>query len=834
MALYESLTANSTPEQIAAAYAEFAGGAGGDTAVNQGAAVDYLQSLGIAAPVIDQAYGLYNQPPAAAATGIQTLAAPTYQGLTANSTPDQIADAYTMFADQSGGDTAANQQTAQKYLTDLGISDPTINQAYDSYLADAPLYQSLNAQSTRDQVADAYRQFTQNAGGDTAENQKRATDYLGQIGVGNNTTQSAYRQYLDNESAASGLYKQFGVTDSAVAPTTDGILSGFKYAKDSGLTEDDLIKTLGKDTFNTYKAGLSDYAKTGIASILADKKLSFDEAKEVVKFGREYGYDSQQLADLTGQKKELFDTVSKTYDDATNKIVDTVLNSDEAKTDGDKIVRALALQEKYGFSDDDLAKATDLTPAQVKEYLDPTRNYATAYQETLQKPDLSGKDILNFLEKSKNNQGINTAYGSNIDGQIAKLNELNEKWKGYKDGYQAENIYNQVNKITEAAGGQNWSGSWMSGGDNAAKEATRLLLNRGVDNLADLAVEGVYGQAEANAKFYEGKNVFKDEEGREYVRSPNYTNSEGYDVTYLPPNAKTTPGVQEGDDEYTVSRPLTEKELKNYNEKTNSFTFEEPYKKNLIDKSTGKVIASNTSSLLTRMMGKKTDDNRFVLDSYETGNIFAGRSKQMGIMMTDQGVPVPYQTSQKEGFKYSPLFPIALALLAPGISSAISGALPGAGVAASGATAAIAPTLTNTMLTQGIVGAGTAALTGQPILKGAFMGGVGAPISAGIGSLLPANLDPAIARAVTSAGTGVAKGMLNGGSFDDLLGQGVLSGLTNYGIGEATKGLNLTPQQVNFATGIASPLLQGKKVNPINVINSLAQMGQQQTRKATP
>ena len=35
MALYESLTKESTPDQIAAAYAEAAGAAGGDTAANQ-------------------------------------------------------------------------------------------------------------------------------------------------------------------------------------------------------------------------------------------------------------------------------------------------------------------------------------------------------------------------------------------------------------------------------------------------------------------------------------------------------------------------------------------------------------------------------------------------------------------------------------------------------------------------------------------------------------------------------------------------------------------------------------------------------------------------------
>jgi hypothetical protein len=180
------------------------------------------------------------------------------------------------------------------------------------------------------------------------------------------------------------------------------------------------------------------------------------------------------------------------------------------------------------------------------------------------------------------------------------------------------------------------------------------------------------------------------------------------------------------------------------------------------------------------------------------------------------------------------VLPILLSMALPGIGSTISGALPGAGVAASGATAAIAPTLMNTALTQGIMGGGMAALTGQDVLKGAILGGVGAPISAGIGSLLPAGMDPNLARSITSTGTGVAKGLLQGQDFNDILGQGVLSGLTNYGLGEATKGLNLTPQQLNLATSIATPLLQNKPINPMNIIGSLAQSNQQQTTKAAP
>jgi hypothetical protein len=63
-----------------------------------------------------------------------------------------------------------------------------------------------------------------------------------------------------------------------------------------------------------------------------------------------------------------------------------------------------------------------------------------------------------------------------------------------------------------------------------------------------------------------------------------------------------------------------------------------------------------------------------------------------------------------------------------------------------------------------------------------------------------------------------------------LLKSGILSGVANYGLGEATKGLNLTPQQLNFATGIALPLLQGEKVNPVKLMTTLASAAQQQQR----
>jgi hypothetical protein len=66
--LYQSLTAQSTPAQIAAAYAQFASGAGGDNAANQREAMAFLQSRGIGDDVITNAYQQHLAPASAPVT----------------------------------------------------------------------------------------------------------------------------------------------------------------------------------------------------------------------------------------------------------------------------------------------------------------------------------------------------------------------------------------------------------------------------------------------------------------------------------------------------------------------------------------------------------------------------------------------------------------------------------------------------------------------------------------------------------------------------------------------------------------------------------------------
>jgi hypothetical protein len=83
--------------------------------------------------------------------GIVALAAggPSYIDLSKDSSADQIASAYKAFTDASGGNTQKNQAAAIDYLTGLGINQDKINEAYGKFQA-GPTYTNYTAQNVTD------------------------------------------------------------------------------------------------------------------------------------------------------------------------------------------------------------------------------------------------------------------------------------------------------------------------------------------------------------------------------------------------------------------------------------------------------------------------------------------------------------------------------------------------------------------------------------------------------------------------------------------------------------------------------------------------------------
>jgi hypothetical protein len=86
-----------------------------------------------------------------ASGGIVALAGggQSYIDLNKDSSADQIASAYKAFTDASGGDTKENQTAAINYLTNLGINTPMIEQAYGKFQA-GPTYTNYTAQNVTD------------------------------------------------------------------------------------------------------------------------------------------------------------------------------------------------------------------------------------------------------------------------------------------------------------------------------------------------------------------------------------------------------------------------------------------------------------------------------------------------------------------------------------------------------------------------------------------------------------------------------------------------------------------------------------------------------------
>ena len=125
MALYESLTSESTPEQIAAAYKEFTGTTGGDTKAAQEAATNYLTNLGISTPTIQSAYQSYLGAPAANTGGGALQQATTNQtAVSSNSAlPATSADVGTVTTQP-----AVTQQQIKDYFSGSSGALPTMSQ----------------------------------------------------------------------------------------------------------------------------------------------------------------------------------------------------------------------------------------------------------------------------------------------------------------------------------------------------------------------------------------------------------------------------------------------------------------------------------------------------------------------------------------------------------------------------------------------------------------------------------------------------------------------------------------------------------------------------------
>jgi hypothetical protein len=517
------------------------------------------------------------------------------------------------------------------------------------------------------------------------------------------------------------------------------------------------------------------------------------------------------LADLTGTKKEVFDAIYKNYDTRTNEIVDKVLGAEDVKTNEDKIVRALALQQKFGFTDDDLAKAADFTPAQVKGFLDPVRNFETDFRKVLTNTDATTADIKKFAEDARSNGAISQVYNKGLGDLDAKITELEGKWKDYGgvDPFQAQRVYDQLDGQRKAINNPNlFRGTF---GDPMKVAAT--LSRLGIDTLADIGQKEKFEATPAEKKYFAPDGAPVEDLGNGTFGVMD--GEGGYGSTVPKSQVKTTYGYTEyepspdGESQMAKFVPISEKDV------DKDGNYQKSIGKVAIDKDTGKEISGLDGTITAEKSGRWNSRKR----------------NELNVNFTKDGVPILYSTQEKTGIgalvqDLAPMLSMALPFILPGVGAALSSTLAGVG----GSTLA-AGSLANAALTQGILSGGMTALGGGQFEKG-FLGGAVSPfVSSGISNFLPTGMNPDLSKAITGAGTGAVRGAIQGNAdFGDLLKTGILEGVSNYGLNTALGSSGLTPQQLNFATGIAVPLIQGQKVNPINVIGTAANYLSPQSR----
>ena len=232
--------------------------------------------------------------------GIVALAAGgDYRSLTKDSSAADIASAYKQFTTAGGGDTQANQAAAIDYLTNLGIDQDRIGQAYTQFQA-APTYTDYTQQNVTD-----YLQANPNIdiAAETARlnanpllvNQAISQISAGYLDPGQTTGGSGAGQYYDAFTSAGIDANELYAANRALNPD------------DSGISLDELQRAFDvAKQFDTYE-----YGKVGSTELLKD----IDALKQY-DLGGFGGDKSQQILDIARETGLSLDETTRRYDAA--------------------------------------------------------------------------------------------------------------------------------------------------------------------------------------------------------------------------------------------------------------------------------------------------------------------------------------------------------------------------------------------------------------------------------------------------------------------------------------------------------------------------------------
>jgi hypothetical protein len=504
----------------------------------------------------------------------------------------------------------------------------------------SPEERALFEQSARPELQSRVRGLYKDMLGRDAE--QEGVDYWTKQ-FGSDITDAEREQF--RQSAAAELTGAFG----GETPDDAGLLAGFKRAKDLGISDDVLKRTLGEELFNKYDTGLTNFAVTNLTDIVADNQLTWDESQKIHNFGRDLGFTPDDLARMTGQDKSLFELADTTYKAGRDQIINGSLTAPTVTSDADRVLTGLALQNKYGFTDEELSAATGVDVNTIKSSLDPVRNFSTTFSSTVNSPDTTTAQLKTLIADSRGNAAINKMYGDSLNGIETKLNGLEQKWGSQQgvDPLQAENLFQQLEAQKNALGGQYYSGVF---GDTMNMAA--VLNRKGLETIDDLGQKDKF-QTESSYKTLRGPNgepvqevdgrfVSYDYDGNPTILNPDQVTTSFNKVVYDDP---------EGGGRYV---PLSAEELATLKD---DGTFQNKIGTVVIDKDTGKELTTTDGVLAMQRSGGKltskkhyvnvgfTDDGRPILTaSQEKTGLYGAVSELAPMVLTIASfIPGPHQ-----------------------------------------------------------------------------------------------------------------------------------------------------------------------------------------------
>ena len=187
-------------------------------------------------------------------------------------------------------------------------------------------------------------------------------------------------------------------------------------AQKNNVSTEELQKLYGKDIVDNYLKDYGTGIKSFITNTLGDKtKSDFDKVAVINQAANKYGLDASEIAQYSGLNKKGVDQMFTTFDTGLAGIVKNL--SAPTVSDLDKTKGALALQSKYGISDDQIAKALggNVTGKDVTAYLAPVKNFGSDLQTLTSDQTKTASDIQTFLDKAKKDPRIEGLYGLAID-----------------------------------------------------------------------------------------------------------------------------------------------------------------------------------------------------------------------------------------------------------------------------------------------------------------------------------------------------------------------------------------------------------------------------------